>query len=97
MDRRFYAAIAFLVAGWTIYPALWSRLGSPFGGEIIGYNQLDGVWAVHVPDGKIITEPKPKGPHYNLLVGWQDDTHYITYDSKDTSGVVLSCAYFNLH
>ena len=69
----------------------------PFGGAIIGYNQLDGVWAVHVPDGKMITEPKPKGTLYNLLVGWQDDTHYITYDSKDTAGAVPPCPYFNLH
>ena len=69
----------------------------PFGGAIIGYNQLDDVWAVHVADGKIITEPKPKGTLYNLLVGWQDDTHYITYDSNDTSGVVPPCPYSNLH
>ena len=69
----------------------------PFGGAIGPYNQLDGVWAVHVPDGKIITEPKPKGTLYNILVGWQDDTHYLTYDSDDTSGDVPPCSYSNLH
>jgi hypothetical protein len=54
----------------------------PFGGAIAPYNQLDGVWAVHVPDGKIISLPKSKGnrPHF---VGWQDDSHYITYDSDE--------------
>ncbi|HEX7620715.1 MAG TPA: hypothetical protein VF359_05895, partial [Anaerolineales bacterium] len=54
----------------------------PFGGAIAPYNQLDGVWAVHVSDGKIISLPKPKGnrPHF---VGWQDDSHYITYDSDE--------------
>jgi len=53
----------------------------PFGGAIGPANQLDGVWAVRVSDGKIITLPKPKGdlPHF---VGWQDDTHYITFDSN---------------
>ena len=30
----------------------------------------------------MITLPKPKGVNYNF-VGWQDDTHYITYDSDD--------------
>ncbi len=38
----------------------------PFGGAIVGYNQLDGVWAVHVSDGKVLTEPKPKGGHDNF-------------------------------
>lgn len=54
----------------------------PFGGAIGRANQLDGVWAVHISDGKIIALPKPKGilPHF---VGWQDDSHYITYDSDE--------------
>jgi hypothetical protein len=54
----------------------------PFGGAIIGFNQLDGVWAVRVSDGKVITLPKPKG---NLpdFVGWQDGSHYITYDTDN--------------
>jgi Tol biopolymer transport system component len=48
----------------------------------IGVIRLDGVWAVRVSDGKLITLPKPNGtgPHF---VGWQDDSHYITYDSDD--------------
>ena len=54
----------------------------PFGGAILGYTRLDGVWAVRVSDGEVITEPKPKGliTHF---VDWQDNTHYITYDSDD--------------
>jgi len=42
----------------------------------IGPNRLDGVWAVRVSDGKLITLPKPQVtlPH---LVGWQDNSHYI--------------------
>jgi len=54
----------------------------PFGGAIRGANRLDGVWAVQISDGKVITLPKPKGslPHF---VGWQDDWHYLTYDSDD--------------
>jgi len=54
----------------------------PFGGAIGPANQLDGVWAVQVSDGRVITLPKPKGttPHF---VGWQDDSHFLTYDSDD--------------
>jgi hypothetical protein len=54
----------------------------PFGGAIGYANQMDGIWAVQVSDGKVITLPKPKGvpPHF---VGWQDDSHYITFDSDD--------------
>jgi hypothetical protein len=51
----------------------------PFGGAIGPANQLDGVWAVRVSDGKLITLPKLKGILPNF-VGWQDDSHYITYD-----------------
>ncbi len=62
----------------------------PFGGAIIGYTQMDGVWAVHAADGKVLNEPKPKGLHDNF-VGWQDNTHYLTYDSDD------QCFSQNLH
>ena len=56
----------------------------PFGGAIGGANQLDGMWAVRVSDGKVISLPKNKGvnPHF---LGWIDDTHYITYDSGECS------------
>jgi len=54
----------------------------PFGGAIIGANRLDGVWAVEASTGKVITLPRPAGssPHF---VGWQDASHFITYDSSD--------------
>lgn len=51
----------------------------PFGGAIIGPNRLDGMWAVRVSDGEVITQPKPEGNLPNF-VGWQDDARYITYD-----------------
>lgn len=51
----------------------------PFGGAIGPYNRLDGVWAVRASNGETITLPKPAGDHVNF-VGWQDDSHYITYD-----------------
>ncbi len=54
----------------------------PFGGAIGGANQLDGVWAVRVSDGEIISLPKNLGSNPHFL-GWQDNTHYITYDSGD--------------
>jgi hypothetical protein len=55
----------------------------PFGGAIVGYNRLDGAWAVRMSDGKLINQPKPKGYHDNF-VGWQDDNHYMIFDSDDT-------------
>jgi hypothetical protein len=55
----------------------------PFGGAILGYNRTDGAWAVHIPDGKIITQPTPKGDHRNFI-GWQDDTHYLMIDTDET-------------
>jgi hypothetical protein len=56
----------------------------PFGGAIIGANQFDGVWAVRAADGQVITLPKNEGPNPNF-VGWQDASHYITYDDGDCS------------
>jgi len=55
----------------------------PFGGALLGHDHLDGVWAVRVADEQVITLPTPKSVTLNF-VGWQDDTHYITYDSDET-------------
>ena len=55
----------------------------PFGGAIVGYNRLDGAWAVRASDGELINQPKPKGYHGNF-VGWQDDSHYMIFDSDET-------------
>jgi dipeptidyl aminopeptidase/acylaminoacyl peptidase len=55
----------------------------PFGGAIVGYNRLDGAWAVRASDGEVINQPKPKGYHGNF-VGWQDDSHYMIFDSDET-------------
>lgn len=54
----------------------------PFGGAIVGHDHLDGVWAVRVEDGKVITMPTPKSVAIPFL-GWQDEEHYITYDGGD--------------
>ncbi len=62
----------------------------PFGGAIGGANRLDGVWAVQISDGKVITLPKPQGILPNF-VGWQDEAHYLSYDSDD------DCYSQNLH
>lgn len=62
----------------------------PFGGAILGYNRLDGAWAVRVEDGAIITQPKPKGFHDNF-VDWLDDTHYLISNADP------DCIYRNLH
>lgn len=55
----------------------------PFGGAILGHDLLNSVWAVRVSDGEVISLPAPKSVSLNF-VGWQDDTHYITFDSDDT-------------
>jgi hypothetical protein len=55
----------------------------PFGGAIVGPNRFDGAWAVRVSDGKLINQSKPKGYQVNF-VGWQDDSHYMIFDSDDT-------------
>jgi hypothetical protein len=54
----------------------------PFGGAIVGHNHLDGVWAVRAADGEVITLPTPKSVSLNF-VDWQDESHYLTYDSDD--------------
>ncbi len=54
----------------------------PFGGAIVGHDHLDGVWAVRAADGEIITMPTPKSVPLHF-VDWQDDSHYITYDSDE--------------
>jgi hypothetical protein len=53
----------------------------PFGGAIGPANQLDGAWAVRVSDGTVVKMPKP-GSTYPHFVGWQDASHYLTYDSS---------------
>jgi hypothetical protein len=55
----------------------------PFGGAIVGYNRLDGAWAVRASDGEVIDQPMPKGYHGNF-VGWQDDRHYMIFDSDES-------------
>ncbi|MBE3066883.1 MAG: PD40 domain-containing protein, partial [Chloroflexi bacterium] len=55
----------------------------PFGGGFGPANRFDGVWAVHVSDGKVITLPRPKFSNLPNFVGWQDDSHYITYDNTN--------------
>jgi dipeptidyl aminopeptidase/acylaminoacyl peptidase len=54
---------------------------APFGAIVLGPNQLDGVWALHVPDGKLISLSRPLGVEPNF-VGWLDNTHYLTFDSE---------------
>lgn len=61
----------------------------PFGGAIIGANQFDGVWAVRVSDGEVISLPKNMGNNPDFI-GWYDDNHYITFDTGE-------CSSQNLH
>jgi dipeptidyl aminopeptidase/acylaminoacyl peptidase len=64
--------------------------GPPMTGATDLANQLDGAWVVRVSDGELITLPREESayPHF---IGWQDDTHYLTYDTDPV------CIFQNLH
>jgi hypothetical protein len=55
----------------------------PFGGAIGGHDHIDGVWASRISDEKVIKQSTPKSVALPF-VGWQDDSHYITYDQDET-------------
>ncbi|HMB22392.1 MAG TPA: hypothetical protein VKP08_06175 [Anaerolineales bacterium] len=55
----------------------------PFGGAIGGHNQLKSVWASRISDEKVIKQATPKSVALPF-VGWQDESHYITYDQDET-------------
>jgi len=55
----------------------------PFGGAILGHDHLDEVVSVQVSTRKGFLLPVPKSVAFNF-VGWQDERHYITYDSDET-------------
>ncbi len=57
----------------------------PFGGAIVGYNRLDGIWAVDVTTKKVIQQPKPQGKDL-INLGWKDPQNYYSYDSVDICG-----------
>lgn len=57
----------------------------PFGGAIVGYNRLDGIWTVDVTTKKVIQQPKPQGMDL-ITLGWKDAQNYYSYDSVDVCG-----------
>lgn len=57
----------------------------PFGGAIVGYNRLDGIWAVDVTRNKVIKQPIPQDMNF-ITLGWKDAQHYYSYDSADICG-----------
>jgi hypothetical protein len=52
----------------------------PYGAAWTGFHPMDGLWAVRIADGVVISQPAPKGTYSNLM-GWRDDSHYLLYDS----------------
>ena len=50
----------------------------PYGGAIVGYNRMDGSWAVRPSDGEVI--PQPALVHPSGFVGWMDAAHYLMLD-----------------
>lgn len=63
-----------------LYGVSWR---GPFGGAILGHDHIDGVFSVQVDTRKVFTLPAPKSVALNF-VGWQDERHYIIYDSDET-------------
>ena len=63
-----------------LYGVSWK---GPFGGAILGHDHIDEVASVRVDTGQGFTLPAPKSVALNF-VGWQDERHYITYDSDET-------------
>lgn len=63
-----------------LYGVSWK---GPFEGAILGHDRLDEVVSVQVSTGKGFLLPVPKSVAFNF-VGWQDERHYITYDSDET-------------
>jgi hypothetical protein len=54
----------------------------PYGATYVGFHPMEGVWAVRLSDGAVIPQPAPQGDYTNLL-GWQDASHYLLYDTDD--------------
>lgn len=59
----------------------------PFGGAIVGFNQINGSWATRLSDEEIITQPQPQRINF---VGWLNSQEYITFDAD--AGVTGGCA-----
>lgn len=57
----------------------------PFGPTYVTFQPMTGFWAVQASDNQIVPLAKLTGSYRNFL-GWQDDTHYLVYDS-DKKGV----------
>jgi hypothetical protein len=54
----------------------------PYGATLVEYRPMDGLWAVRMSDGVVIPQPAPKGTYRNLI-GWQDASHYLLYDTDE--------------
>jgi dipeptidyl aminopeptidase/acylaminoacyl peptidase len=65
-----------------LYGVSWR---GPFGGAILGHDHLDEVVSIQVSTGKGFLLPVPKSVAFNFG-GWQDERHFITYDSDETCG-----------
>ena len=63
-----------------LYGVSWR---GPFGGAILGHDHLDEVVSVQVSTGKGVLLPVPKSVAFNFG-GWQDERHFVTYDSDET-------------
>jgi hypothetical protein len=54
----------------------------PFGSAYITFQPMAGFWAVQESDNQLLPQTKLKGTYQNFI-GWQDNTHYLVYDTSD--------------
>jgi hypothetical protein len=54
----------------------------PFGATYITFQPMAGFWAVRASDNQLLPQTRLKGTFQNII-GWQDDTHYLVFDTSD--------------
>jgi WD40 repeat protein len=54
-------------------------------GAVPIYPQINGIWAVRTSDGEVINQPVPHTLSFSVM-GWQDNTHYLTDEVNGTCG-----------
>ncbi|MGB7538649.1 MAG: hypothetical protein WBM17_08935 [Anaerolineales bacterium] len=54
----------------------------PFGATYITFQPMAGFWAARASDNQLLPQTKLKGTYQNFT-GWQDNTHYLVFDSSD--------------
>jgi hypothetical protein len=54
----------------------------PFGATYITFDPMKGFWGARMGDNRILPQTNLRGTYRNFA-GWQDDTHYLVYDTDE--------------